>query len=314
MSVNCNYLCGLADYYLSEDLSDITFLIDGNEVFAHKFLLAAESPVFKKMLFGDFKEKNDKEIELKETPLDAFKLFLKYLYCQGFDLAQDISNDHLLAIKMIELSHRFQINRLTLVIEKILIKMISNENLTMICEVCILYDLNQLLNAMKQFVVKNAQQLFDDKYFITDSIETMATILGFIGSEKFPQNLIISALTEIIAANPGNDLKPFMKSINFDLCTIDDMEALRKLNIFSDTELYNKLENKYRKYCQKVKETFYSHTNNHSRQQSNQIIKPQFSFGQSHFASTSTTFAFVQQDIKPNQENICNKVNFDFDS
>jgi hypothetical protein len=28
MSVNSIYLCGLADYYLSEDLSDITFLID----------------------------------------------------------------------------------------------------------------------------------------------------------------------------------------------------------------------------------------------------------------------------------------------
>jgi hypothetical protein len=48
MSVNSNFFSGLADYYLSEDLSDITFLIDGNEVFAHKFLLAAESPVLKK--------------------------------------------------------------------------------------------------------------------------------------------------------------------------------------------------------------------------------------------------------------------------
>jgi hypothetical protein len=62
---------GLEKYYLSENLSDIIFIIDGNEVFAHKFILCFKSPFFKSMLWGDFKESTAKEIELKETPIEA---------------------------------------------------------------------------------------------------------------------------------------------------------------------------------------------------------------------------------------------------
>jgi hypothetical protein len=55
-------------------------------------------------------------------------------------------------------------------------------------------------------------------------------------------------LVEIIAKNPDKDMKPPQKSINFDLFTIDDMEDLRKIKLFSDPELYDKLAEK----CQKV--------------------------------------------------------------
>jgi hypothetical protein len=124
---------GLEKYYLSENLSDITFLIDSNKIFTHKFILCFESPFFKSMLSGDFKESNAKEIELKETPVEAFKVLLKYFYFEGFNLREDISNDHSLAIEIFKLSHRYQMKKLSDVIEEELIEMISFENIAIFC-------------------------------------------------------------------------------------------------------------------------------------------------------------------------------------
>lgn len=263
MSHKFKILSQLEKYYLSDDLSDISFIIDGNKVFAHKFLLSAESSVFKAMFFGDFKESNNKEIELKETSIEAFKLFLKYFYFEGFKLREDVYNGYLMAIEVFKLSHRFQMKQLSDVIEGELIQMISIDNIAIFCEIGLLYELNQLLEALKRFVAQNGEQIVVDKHFISESFETMSTILGFLSIANFPQYLIISAVKEIIEKNSDKDMKSLKNSINFDLCTISDMKALREIHLFSESELLDKLEEKYQKYCQKVKDAFYSHSTQH---------------------------------------------------
>jgi len=49
------------------------------EIRAHKFILAASSPVFKAMFFGPMKESKD-VIEVKGTSFEAFKRLLEYIY------------------------------------------------------------------------------------------------------------------------------------------------------------------------------------------------------------------------------------------
>ena len=53
------------------DLSDVRFLVDGQTVYGHKFVLAMGSPVFKSMFFGELKEKR-KVIEIKDLPSVGF--------------------------------------------------------------------------------------------------------------------------------------------------------------------------------------------------------------------------------------------------
>jgi rRNA-processing protein FCF1 len=281
MSHKFKILSQLEKYYLSDDLSDISFIIDGNKVFAHKFLLSAESSVFKAMFFGDFKESNNKEIELKETSIEAFKLFLKYFYFEGFKLREDVYNGYLMAIEVFKLSHRFQMKQLSDVIEGELIQMISIDNIAIFCEIGLLYELNQLLEALKRFVAQNGEQIVVDKHFISESFETMSTILEILSAANFPQYLIISAVKEIIEKNSDKDMKSLKNSINFDLCTISDMKALREIHLFSESELLDKLEEKYQKYCQKVKDAFYSHSTQHvflSRYRNNLCEKVDFNF------------------------------------
>jgi BTB/POZ domain-containing protein 9 len=45
-----------------------------------KFSLFERSDYFRALLFGGLKESNLSEIELKDTPLQAFKMLLRYIY------------------------------------------------------------------------------------------------------------------------------------------------------------------------------------------------------------------------------------------
>ena len=56
--------------------SDVRFLVDGQTVYGHKFVLRMGSPVFESMFFGDLKEQRE-VIEIKEMSLVGFKNALR---------------------------------------------------------------------------------------------------------------------------------------------------------------------------------------------------------------------------------------------
>ena len=67
---------------------DVFFLIQGEDeesggqskpIGAHRFILAAVSPVFRRMFFGPMKETAE-EVEVKETTPEAFEAMIKYIY------------------------------------------------------------------------------------------------------------------------------------------------------------------------------------------------------------------------------------------
>jgi len=57
---------------------------DKREIKAHKFILAASSPVFKGMFFGPMKESKD-VIDVKETTFESFKKLIEYIYHVDID-------------------------------------------------------------------------------------------------------------------------------------------------------------------------------------------------------------------------------------
>ena len=77
--------------FLSSDSElppDVSFLIQGEDeesggqsktVGAHKFVLAAVSPVFRRMLFGPLRETAE-VVEVKETTPEAFEAMIRYIY------------------------------------------------------------------------------------------------------------------------------------------------------------------------------------------------------------------------------------------
>lgn len=76
-----------------KELSDTTFLVEGEEFYASKFLLAAANDYFKTMLFGDtFKEAGvgpAEPIEIHGVDKATFLLCLQFLYCGTPELTHE---------------------------------------------------------------------------------------------------------------------------------------------------------------------------------------------------------------------------------
>ena len=68
----------------SEVSPDVTFLLRGEDgecskIGAHKLLLAAVSPVFKRMFYGPMKVTKE-EVEVKDASPDAFQFMIDYIH------------------------------------------------------------------------------------------------------------------------------------------------------------------------------------------------------------------------------------------
>ena len=78
------------------------------KVYAHKFLLAGVSPVFRKEFFGSLRSSKD-EVDIKETTIEAFTSMIHYVYRP--DALKDITCPQLLC-QVLNLAERYQINAL----------------------------------------------------------------------------------------------------------------------------------------------------------------------------------------------------------
>ena len=56
--------------------SDVRFIVDGQTVYGHKYVLRMGSPVFESMFFGELQENQD-EIEIRDLSLVGFKNALR---------------------------------------------------------------------------------------------------------------------------------------------------------------------------------------------------------------------------------------------
>ena len=77
------FWCNTTFTPLLEDPSihDVTFKTsDGGSVSAHKLIVAAGSPVFHAMLYGNMKESSQKEIELPNIDSSTLKKLFRFIY------------------------------------------------------------------------------------------------------------------------------------------------------------------------------------------------------------------------------------------
>ena len=70
----------LVSLWKSHKYTDVTFVINGHPVPAHKAILASQSEYFGRMLFGELREASMNEITLQEVSLEVFEKVLQYAY------------------------------------------------------------------------------------------------------------------------------------------------------------------------------------------------------------------------------------------
>ena len=91
------------------DDSDAVLVVEDKEFHVHRCILSLQSPVFKAMFNGNFKDSTKDKIELKDDKHEAMLLFLKLLYPANMldeDYGKvDINNENVLSI--VELADKY---------------------------------------------------------------------------------------------------------------------------------------------------------------------------------------------------------------
>ena len=77
------------DYFMDESVSDVIFLVEGHTLPAMKSILSLKSKVFRAMFSGDFKESKDNKVVIEDTTYKAFKIFIRFLYCDDLVLKDE---------------------------------------------------------------------------------------------------------------------------------------------------------------------------------------------------------------------------------
>ena len=88
--------------------SDIVLLVEDNELHVHKWILTSQSPVFKAMLDGHFKEAGQDKITLKDKDPKTMERFLKLLYPWSMFEADKLSFDYENFLLVLALADEYQ--------------------------------------------------------------------------------------------------------------------------------------------------------------------------------------------------------------
>jgi len=148
---------------LLEDSSthDIVFKTsDGDSVGAHRLIVAAGSPVFRAMLYGNMRESSQKEIELPTTDTDTLNKLLKFMYTGKVNVNSKC------IIKILDAAHYLNIASL----EEILVEFVKNSldvmNVFFFVNVATHKTFsNQLLEHCLEFMYDHANEIFHNENF-----------------------------------------------------------------------------------------------------------------------------------------------------
>ncbi|KAH7701018.1 BTB/POZ domain-containing protein [Aphelenchoides avenae] len=80
VTIVVEFSVGVDIFTQQQEFSDVTFVVEGRRVYAHKGHLAVMSKVLGTMLMKSFEEATKDEIPLKDTKLEDFVLFLAAIY------------------------------------------------------------------------------------------------------------------------------------------------------------------------------------------------------------------------------------------
>ncbi|XP_073354919.1 BTB/POZ and MATH domain-containing protein 1-like [Aegilops tauschii subsp. strangulata] len=165
---------------------DVSFIVGGETIEAHRFVLAMRSPVFKAELYGSMQEARLGEcITIKDIQPAVFKALLHFIYTDSLPTGEDTEVIRLLLVA----ADRYAMDRLKLVCQSILCEDLNVDTITTTLAFADRHNCHQLKDACLEFIELSN---FMDAVVATQRLKDLkATCPSFIVDElekrrKFP--------------------------------------------------------------------------------------------------------------------------------
>lgn len=115
------FINDLQSLQTEEETKDVTFVIGSEEFKAHKIILTARSSVFKKTFETNMLEKSTNKVKITDASIDAFKLFLVFIYTNQFEPGD-------FAEELLYLGDKYDVQDLRVMAANYLLETITSEN------------------------------------------------------------------------------------------------------------------------------------------------------------------------------------------
>lgn len=147
----------------NDEFSDVTIIIEDNEIQAHKVVLAARSTVFASLLRSDSSEGNNTNsstIEINDVKLNVFKELLRYIYTDNIN-----SIDSTMAKELLVAAIKYDLEELKSTCEAILCNGMNVDNAIEILKTADEYDLPRLKSQAAKFSVERGPTIIKSTGF-----------------------------------------------------------------------------------------------------------------------------------------------------
>jgi len=153
--------------------ADITFEVEGEEIPAHKAILAYRSSYFMKMFTSGMSESHSTKISIPNVKSHIFKALLQYVYCNEIEL------DEQLALDLIPVVDEYLMKGLKGLCEKYLSKQLRKDNVVDMLIVADRHEIEELKKACFGFILKNLGNIDENEEMMKLSKTLFIELLKF---------------------------------------------------------------------------------------------------------------------------------------
>ncbi|KAF8050925.1 hypothetical protein N665_1854s0008 [Sinapis alba] len=147
------------EFVNSPTLSDVTFLIDGKQFYAHKICLVASSDIFRAMFDGLYKERNAQNVEIPNISWEVFELMMRFIYAGRVNIAKHLAQDLLVA------ADQYLIEGLKRLCEYTIAQDICVDNIPIMYDLADTFNASALRRACTLFVLEHYTKLSSEIWF-----------------------------------------------------------------------------------------------------------------------------------------------------
>nr|CDJ92219.1 BTB:POZ and BTB Kelch-associated domain containing protein [Haemonchus contortus] len=180
------------------NLSDVTFMVNGELFPAHKAILVARSEYFRAMFFGGMKECEEAEVVLKENNGHAFRTLLRYIYTAKLSLSELEENQ---VLDFLGIANKYGFSKLQNSIADYLKEIANVKNVCAILSTSQAYSIDDLVEHCLHVADRNASEVLTTQGFLQLPI-TEVTQLVSRDSFFAPEINIFRAIQNWVQAHP----------------------------------------------------------------------------------------------------------------
>ncbi|XP_003745970.1 BTB/POZ domain-containing protein 9 [Galendromus occidentalis] len=160
---------------LDDRFSDISLIVEGEALPAHRIILACSCEYFRALLFGDLEESRKTQIVLEDVPLRGMKIFLTYVYTAKLDLKE---LEAATALEVIGIAHMYGLEKLLRKLSDFLKRNLSVESACSILERAELLELDSLSEACRDYMGHHASAILKTREFCHLPAKTLSRLLS----------------------------------------------------------------------------------------------------------------------------------------